>query len=201
MASCLRVCHSCARLANPFALPARQNPLSLTKPKSCRSSSTPGRSAQLSLLPFVRGFVAVSEATLNPPRRRMAPNGSIANSRLRAIANHLEGPDRNPGGPRHASSSSSPRPTGIDFSRLSTGIMPGEQTVDETSLWCIVAAAALMAYHQEHAIGQLWKHICSHAACDTSQLVMICRRIRETCLKASVLVGFPRVSCFPSDGA
>ncbi|KAL1957293.1 hypothetical protein VTO42DRAFT_6199 [Malbranchea cinnamomea] len=92
-----------------------------------------------------------------------------------------------------SSSSSSESACVIDFSTLPR-LMPGESTQDtnERSLWYVVATAALMGYHQEAGVGELWKYISTHSGCSEAQLVTIARRIRETCLKASVLVGFPR---------
>lgn len=86
-------------------------------------------------------------------------------------------------------SSSSPS---INFSALSK-LLPHDGPEGE-AVWYIVVAAALMAFHQESAVGALWEHIVSTRRSSTEEeKALIARRIRESCLKASVLVGFPRV--------
>ncbi|EGE08794.1 hypothetical protein TEQG_07751 [Trichophyton equinum CBS 127.97] len=85
-------------------------------------------------------------------------------------------------------SSSSPS---INFSALSK-LLPHDGPEGE-AVWYIVVAAALMAFHQESAVGALWEHIVSTRRSSTEEeKALIARRIRESCLKASVLVGFPR---------
>lgn len=126
----------------------------------------------------VRSFAVNSRAV-----SRMGDN-SNASARLRAVRGHLDGPKRT------YSTSATPA---MDFSRLA-GLIPGETTTTDTSIWYVVATAALMSFHQEAAVGELYKFIAAQGSCDKAQLVTVARRIRETCLKASVLVGFPRVS-------
>lgn len=91
--------------------------------------------------------------------------------------------------------------THIDFDRLSAA-MPDQSVTGVDSLWYVVATASLLAFHKEAAVGELWKYISQRCA-DEGQVggidaqdrqLRIARRIRESCLKASVLVGFPRVS-------
>ncbi|GBF60822.1 hypothetical protein TMEN_7457 [Trichophyton mentagrophytes] len=79
----------------------------------------------------------------------------------------------------------------INFSALSK-LLPHDGPEGE-AVWYIVVAAALMAFHQESAVGALWEHIVSTRRSSTEEeKALIARRIRESCLKASVLVGFPR---------
>ncbi|QSS64151.1 hypothetical protein I7I51_01215 [Histoplasma capsulatum] len=89
--------------------------------------------------------------------------------------------------------------THIDFDRLSAAI-PDQSVTGVDSLWYVVATASLLAFHKEAAVGELWKYISQRCA-DEGQVdgidaqdrqLRIARRIRESCLKASVLVGFPR---------
>ncbi|PGH35811.1 hypothetical protein GX50_01395 [[Emmonsia] crescens] len=96
-------------------------------------------------------------------------------------------------------SNTSPIGTGIDFDRLST-IIPDQSAAGVNSLWYIVATASLLAFHKEAAVGELWKYISQRCEAEgevggvdaTTRQLSIARRIRESCLKASVLVGFPR---------
>ncbi|EXJ79862.1 hypothetical protein A1O3_08147 [Capronia epimyces CBS 606.96] len=76
-------------------------------------------------------------------------------------------------------------------------------------LWYILTTAVLLAFHKEKLIGDLWTYLArprrgeSHdddddddddieAEEEEESLMVIARRIREACLKASTLVGFPR---------
>ncbi|OAL35612.1 hypothetical protein AYO20_05231 [Fonsecaea nubica] len=77
-----------------------------------------------------------------------------------------------------------------------------------SSLWYILTTALLLAFHKEKLIGELWGYLSSSsssstrdgsaqedadaAETETEELVAVARRIREACLKASTLVGFPR---------
>ncbi|OAX77469.1 hypothetical protein ACJ72_08232 [Emergomyces africanus] len=89
--------------------------------------------------------------------------------------------------------------TTIDFDRLST-LIHGESATGVNSLWYIVVTASLLAFHKETAVGDLWKYISQRSEGEdkaggldaTTRKLSIARRIRESCLKASVLVGFPR---------
>ncbi|KAL2365567.1 hypothetical protein RJZ56_001499 [Blastomyces dermatitidis] len=95
--------------------------------------------------------------------------------------------------------SPSGRAGSIDFTRLST-LIPDQSATGVNSLWYIVATAALLAFHKEAAVGELWKYISQRCESEgdiggvdaTTRQLSIARRIRESCLKASVLVGFPR---------
>lgn len=75
-----------------------------------------------------------------------------------------------------------------------------------SSLWYILTTAILLAFHKEKLIGDLWTYLartCHNedhaddngniAAAEDEKLLVTARRIREACLKASTLVGFPRV--------
>ncbi|PGH03700.1 hypothetical protein AJ79_07282 [Helicocarpus griseus UAMH5409] len=105
-----------------------------------------------------------------------------------------------------SSSSSQPPSTGItnqnttqpliDFDRLSH-LIPNQGVVGADSVWYVVTTASLLAFHKEAAVGELWKYISQRCERDSemdvvSRQLAIARRIRESCLKASVLVGFPR---------
>ncbi|PGG95799.1 hypothetical protein GX51_08120 [Blastomyces parvus] len=104
-----------------------------------------------------------------------------------------------------SSSSSPPSPSGqpgstnLDFDRLAT-LIPDQSATGEKSLWYIVATAALLAFHKEAAVGELWAYLSGRCEREgavggvdaATRQLGIARRIRESCLKASVLVGFPR---------
>ncbi|KAM5432488.1 hypothetical protein McanMca71_004362 [Microsporum canis] len=105
--------------------------------------------------------------------------------RLRAVAEHIS-----PSQTRQLSQSTTGS-SGIDFSALSK-LLPHDGPPGG-AVWYIVVAAALMAFHREAAVGALWEHIAStHKSSSEEEKAVIARRIRESCLKASVLVGFPR---------
>ncbi|KAK5232064.1 hypothetical protein LTR47_006905 [Exophiala xenobiotica] len=89
----------------------------------------------------------------------------------------------------------------LDFSTLQD-LFPlapssGEQQLqhDPSSLWYILTTAVLLSFHREKLTGALWEYLATTNA-DSPQnekeLLEIARRIRESCLKASTLVGFPR---------
>ncbi|KAJ9264738.1 hypothetical protein DTO195F2_2189 [Paecilomyces variotii] len=78
----------------------------------------------------------------------------------------------------------------LNFSELSK-IVPQQSPDGASSLWYIVATAAILGFHREPAVGELWHYISSLGG-EQSQQLAVARRIREACLKASVLVGFPR---------
>lgn len=82
----------------------------------------------------------------------------------------------------------------IDFSRISRIIKSDRGVVDASSIWYVVATAALLGLNRQSAIEQLWKYISDQCDHDKSKMLAIARRIREACLKSSVLVGFPHVS-------
>lgn len=79
----------------------------------------------------------------------------------------------------------------LNFAELSK-IVPQQSPDGASSLWYIVATAAILGFHREPAVGELWHYISSLGG-EQSQQLAVARRIREACLKASVLVGFPRV--------
>lgn len=92
----------------------------------------------------------------------------------------------------------------IDFEKLAKHI-PSRDTngfnthisTSTSASWYVVVTAALLSFHQEAAVGELWRYIAGNrnsSEDDGSELITLARRIRESCLKASVLVGFPRVS-------
>lgn len=120
-------------------------------------------------------------------------NRDASARRLRALTEHISP------GQQHQSreysqtvTGTSSKDSGINFSALSK-LLPHDGPEGE-AVWYIVVAAALMAFHQESAVGALWEHIVSTRGSSTEEeKALIARRIRESCLKASVLVGFPRV--------
>jgi len=92
--------------------------------------------------------------------------------------------------------SPSDRISQLDFNALSRTIPDGNPAASQ-SFWYIVTTTALLAFHCEVGIGGLWRYMSERLArCDISEQLTVARRIRETCLKSSVLVGFPRVG-FP----
>ncbi|EFR04532.1 hypothetical protein MGYG_07537 [Nannizzia gypsea CBS 118893] len=123
-------------------------------------------------------------------RTNMGDSRDASARRLRALAEHIS-----PAGQQNQSRSYSQAVTGcssdIDFSALSK-LLPHDGPEGE-AVWYVVVAAALMAFHREAAVGALWEHIVSTRPTSTEEeRALIARRIRESCLKASVLVGFPR---------
>lgn len=96
--------------------------------------------------------------------------------------------------------------TRLDFSRLqtlfSTSSTPSKPSA-QSPLWYILTTAVLLSFHKEKLVGDLWTFLAGSLEPDQrdEDLLAIARRIREACLKASTLVGFPRVSIeahFPS---
>ncbi|KIW97119.1 uncharacterized protein Z519_02511 [Cladophialophora bantiana CBS 173.52] len=87
----------------------------------------------------------------------------------------------------------------VDFSRLEYAFAQGSavDTPSSSPLWYILTTALLLAFHKEKLIGELWTYlstrygVCSQEV-ETADLLAVARRIREACLKASTLVGFPR---------
>lgn len=87
----------------------------------------------------------------------------------------------------------------LDFSKLSQMILD-ESPTGTQSIWYVMTAAALLAFHHEPGVGDLWAYISRLMRGGRStedEQIAVARRIREACLKASVLVGFPRVCSIP----
>lgn len=61
------------------------------------------------------------------------------------------------------------------------------------SPWYVYVGVMLEAFAKEPLVGGLWKYLASEFPHEEDQLT-VSRRLREGLLKASVLVGFPRVS-------
>lgn len=99
-----------------------------------------------------------------------------------------------PGSSREASSATFPQRRKLDFSILESFFSQATTKDTEPPLWYILAAAVLLALHKEKLIGELWNHVTRDLAGEEEQLLSVARRIREACLKASTLVGFPRAS-------
>lgn len=161
----------------------------------------------LSLAPrrITRPLYNTRTATFYRTRCEMT-NSAAAAWRLRLVQRHMQNnsistASSSSASPASSSSSASTTPQltaqqrRIDFSVLSQ-LMPNEANTTSTSVWYVVATAALLSFHQEPAVGELWKYINSLNG-DPTTRVAIARRIRECCLKASVLVGFPRVRVLP----
>jgi hypothetical protein len=70
-------------------------------------------------------------------------------------------------------------------------------------LWYILTTAVLLSFHKEKLVADLWTYLAAgeggEGDRDRDHLLVVARRIRESCLKASTLVGFPRV-CVASGG-
>lgn len=82
----------------------------------------------------------------------------------------------------------------LDFTRISSLIESDSGVVSSSSIWYVVATAALLGFNKQSMIEQLWKYISDQCGRDESRLLAVARRVRESCLKSSVLVGFPHVS-------
>lgn len=65
----------------------------------------------------------------------------------------------------------------------------------DVSTWYVYAALVLQAHDCMDVIGQIWNYVVSKTATLEEQ-VRKGRKMREAMLKASVLVGFPKVSFF-----
>lgn len=87
-----------------------------------------------------------------------------------------------------------PEASQLDFTRISSLIESDSGIVDSSSIWYVVTTAALLGLNRQSMIEQLWKYISDQCGHDESRMLVIARRIREACLKSSVLVGFPHVS-------
>lgn len=120
-------------------------------------------------------------------------NRDASARRLRALTEHISpGQQHQSRAYSQAVTGTSSKNSSINFSALSK-LVPHDGPEGE-AVWYIVVAAALMAFHRESAVGALWEHIVSTLRSSTEEeKALIARRIRESCLKASVLVGFPRV--------
>jgi hypothetical protein len=83
----------------------------------------------------------------------------------------------------------------LDFPKLE-GIFRLEHTETEpgspssSGVWYTLTTALLLAFHKEHLVSELWRYLSRPTTND--DLLAVARRLRETILKASVLVGFPR---------
>jgi len=85
----------------------------------------------------------------------------------------------------------------LDFSTLQDLLHPAQSSAEQhdlSSLWYILTTAVLLSFHKEKLTGALWTYLATNAESpgNEEQLLGIARRIREACLKASTLVGFPR---------
>ncbi|EXJ72177.1 uncharacterized protein A1O5_04681 [Cladophialophora psammophila CBS 110553] len=87
----------------------------------------------------------------------------------------------------------------VDFSLLEYVFAQGSvvEAPSSSPLWYILTTALLLAFHKEKLIEELWTYLSTrYAVCsqekETADLLAVARRIREACLKASTLVGFPR---------
>lgn len=77
--------------------------------------------------------------------------------------------------------------------QLLTSLFPHDPRGLEYSLAYVYAAAALLAFAAEKRIAELWQQIAVSHAGNPSAQATAARRVREALLKASPLVGFPRV--------
>lgn len=59
--------------------------------------------------------------------------------------------------------------------------------------WYVYAALIFQANDRMDLIGKTWQHVNSQTS-DQKELITKTRKLREALLKASVLVGFPKVS-------
>lgn len=123
----------------------------------------------------------LSEHSLSRKRRRQSHSFSSTSSGGSSL-NENKSSDDNRGEKRQRQ---------LDFTELSK-IIPHQIPNGASSLWYIVVTAACLGFHHEPGVGELWHYISSLGG-ERSQQLAVARRIREACLKASVLVGFPRV--------
>ncbi|KIX10009.1 uncharacterized protein Z518_01090 [Rhinocladiella mackenziei CBS 650.93] len=93
---------------------------------------------------------------------------------------------------------STPNRPHLDFSSLQALFPHSQATPEPSPLWYVLTTAVLLSFHKEKLIGELWTYLATNIENDESQdhhqehLLPAARRIREACLKASTLVGFPR---------
>ncbi|PGH20070.1 hypothetical protein AJ80_03720 [Polytolypa hystricis UAMH7299] len=167
----------CLRDILPFRGCARFS--STGRARAPRSDSRPGNSVKPSCR---RDRTSTNLGTSQSTRCASSSSSSASSIPAAAASPSSNSSDRSLNG-----GESTPCP--IDFGRL-LGHIPDQNVVSPSTTWYVVAAAALLAFHEEAAVGALWKYIAGQ--CERESQVAIARRIRESCLKSSVLVGFPR---------
>ncbi|KAK2789681.1 hypothetical protein FQN53_001437 [Emmonsiellopsis sp. PD_33] len=157
--------------------------------------------------PVLRGTITAATTTPQPQPPTTIPSQGGILSHRRAYSTSTSSsdstPSTTPSSSTHPTTSQKPIPS-LNFDRIST-LIPNQSPTGTTSLWYLAATAALLAFHQEATVGALWRYISQRCADESAnnqtnvseearqqQLLTIARRIRESCLKASVLVGFPR---------
>ena len=180
----------------PKRSPIRNTRTVLSRSRTRRLSS----SSSVESPKVVRAAYFSAPATVFSKYKMRHPNAS---ARLKAIKSHIVPGGNSEQTREYFSSIAGGGGNGrdVDFSVLPC-LMPGEEgSTTGDSLWYVVVAAALLAFHHEPGVGQLWRYISGlygeRAGSKTEQeQATIARRIRESCLKSSVLVGFPRVSTF-----
>lgn len=84
------------------------------------------------------------------------------------------------------------KPT-LDFTSLAS-IFPPTSAYSQDYGWAAILSATLLGFGQERLIPDLVDEILKHTGDDESTQCAAFRKVREAMLKASALVGFPRVS-------
>ncbi|KAK2807230.1 hypothetical protein FQN50_005517 [Emmonsiellopsis sp. PD_5] len=172
-----------------------------TRPRSGGAPEQRHTGTQPQPLPVLRGTITAATTTPQPQPPTAIPSQGGILSHRRAYSTSTSSSDSSSS--THPTTNQKPIPS-LNFDRIST-LIPNQSPTGTTSLWYIAATAALLAFHQEATVGELWRYIIQRCADESAnnktnvseearqqQLLIIARRIRESCLKASVLVGFPR---------
>jgi len=92
---------------------------------------------------------------------------------------------------------SSPSP--LNIPQLST-LFPPTSSYTLNYGWAALAAGVLLSMGQEDLIADLAHAVLEQTGEDVMAQCSAMRKVREACLKASALVGFPRVSLCPCCG-
>ncbi|KAI5293217.1 hypothetical protein KEM55_007234 [Ascosphaera atra] len=87
----------------------------------------------------------------------------------------------------------------LDFEHLSNFTAEPKKKEDSET-WYLTVLAAVLVYHKEDAVGDLWAYLLKLQTQDDGerQLGIIAKRLRDACLKCAVFAGFPRV-CMSCD--
>lgn len=85
-------------------------------------------------------------------------------------------------------------PSQIDFAAL-INLFPSDSIYVTSSGWVAIASTVLLGFGKEPLVADLIAEALSQTAGDDQKQATAMRKVREAMLKASPLVGFPRVCC------
>lgn len=81
----------------------------------------------------------------------------------------------------------------LDIPGLSA-LFPTTSTYSKDNAWAAILGVVILGFGQEQRIKQLGEQLLEHTKTDVDAQVKAFRKLREALLKASPLVGFPRVA-------